>query len=238
MAYKQSPKQCDKDVVTLNQVVCFISCQGFCTHNEWPYLEFQLTATNFISMAAKLSHLGDETSGANLQTEGHVDMPSQNAKELWEPEASDSSPSNLPSWSPAWRLLSSGPNTKYCLEICVTLMEELRAVPPPSHSWIATLVEHILWNARTGLTKTVMIGPGRPVLFYRRCSMGKVLTTDESRDAAFLPHRSWYVGRNIGLPCCRSNDDSRGKKGHCSRHIKLSSEGKGPGCPHVNPLAQ
>ena len=92
-----------------------------------------------MSMAAKLSDLVDETSGANLQTEGHTDVPLQSAKDLWEPEASDSSAPHLLSWSPARRLLSSHPNTKHCLEICVTLTEELGAVCPPSHSWMAPL---------------------------------------------------------------------------------------------------
>ena len=103
------------------------------------YPEFQLTATNFMSMAAKLSDLVDETSKANLHTEAHMDMPSQNAKDLWDPEASDSSPSHLLSWSLSWRPLSSHPNMKYCLEICVNLTEELGEVPPPSHSWMAPL---------------------------------------------------------------------------------------------------
>ena len=88
-------------------------------------------------MAAKLSDLVGEMSGVNLQMEGHADMPPQGAKDLQEPEALDSSPSCLPSWSLAWRPLSSCPNTKHCLEICVTLTEELGAVPPPSHSWMA-----------------------------------------------------------------------------------------------------
>ena len=81
-------------------------------------------------MAAKSSDLVNETSGVNLQTEGHMDVPPQSAKDLQEPEALDSSPSHLPSWSLAQRLPSSCPNTKHCLEICVTLTEELGAVPP------------------------------------------------------------------------------------------------------------
>ena len=91
-------------------------------------------------MTAKLSDLVDETSGANLQMEGHMDMPPQSAKDLQEPEALDSSPSHLLSWSLAWRPPSSCPNMKHCLEICVTLTEELGAVPhtlilgqPPPH---------------------------------------------------------------------------------------------------------
>ena len=137
-------------------------------------------------MAAKSSNLVDETSGVNLQMEGHVDMQSQSAKDLWGPKALDSSPSHLPSWSLAWRLLSSCPNMKYCLEICVTLTEELGAVPPPSHSWTAPLMEDVLCDARTGLTEAVVTGPGRAVLFYGRHAMGEGLTTDEARDAAFL----------------------------------------------------
>ena len=50
-------------------------------------------------MAAKSSDLVDETSGANLQMEGYADMPPQSAKDLQEPETSDSSPSPLLSWS-------------------------------------------------------------------------------------------------------------------------------------------
>ena len=94
-----------------------------------------------MSMAAKSSDLGNRTSGANPQTEGHADAPSQSAKDLWELEASGSSPSHSSSWSPARRPLSCHPNMKHCLEIHVTLTEELGAVPPPSHSWTAPLVE-------------------------------------------------------------------------------------------------
>ena len=137
-------------------------------------------------MAAKLRGLVDKMSGANLQMEGHADMPSQSAKDLWESEALVSSPSHLPSWSPARRPLSSCPNTKHCLEICITLTEELGVVPPPSHSWMAPLMEDMLHDVRTGLAEAVVTGPGRAVLFYGRHSMGEGLTLDEARDAAFL----------------------------------------------------
>ena len=50
-----------------------------------------------MSMAAKSSDLGDRMSGANLQKEDHVDMPSQSTEEQWESEALGSSPSHLPS---------------------------------------------------------------------------------------------------------------------------------------------
>ena len=112
--------------------------------------------------------------------EGHVDV------QLQEPEASDSSSSHSPSWSPAQRPLSSHADMKHCLEIHVTLTEELGAVPPPSHSWMAPLMEDMLHDARTGLTKAVVTGLGRAVLFYGRHSMGEGLTADKAKDAAFL----------------------------------------------------
>ena len=80
-------------------------------------MDFQFTATNFKSMAAKSSSLVDKMPGANLQVDGHMEVPMQGAKDIWEPEEEDSSPSHSPSWSPARRLLSSCPNMKYCLEI-------------------------------------------------------------------------------------------------------------------------
>ena len=75
---------------------------------------------------------------------------------------------------------------KHCLEIHVTLTEELGAVSPPSLSWTALLVEDMLHDARTSLTKAVVTGPGRAVLFYGRHSMGEGLTADKARDAIFL----------------------------------------------------
>ena len=75
MAYKWSPEQCDKEVVASDQVAYIISCQSLCTHNERPYLEFQFTATNFMSMATKLSDLAEEMSVASLQVDGQVEEP-------------------------------------------------------------------------------------------------------------------------------------------------------------------
>ena len=137
-------------------------------------------------MAAKSSDLVDEIPGANLQANGQVEVPTKGTKDLWGSEEADSSPSCLPSWSPAWRPPSGHPNVTYCLEIQVTLTEELGAIPPPSHLWMAPLMEDMLQEARTGLTKAVVIGPGRLVLFYWRHSMGEGLKVDEARDAGFL----------------------------------------------------
>ena len=112
-------------------------------------LFYFLSGPNFVSMAAKSNDLVDEMSGANLQMGGHEDVPAQSAKDLHEPEALDSPPSCSPSWSLAQRPLSSCPNMKYCLDIHVTLTEELGAIPLPSHSWIAPLMKDMLHDART-----------------------------------------------------------------------------------------
>ena len=82
-------------------------------------------------MAAKLSNLADKMPGANLQVDGQTEVPTQGMKNLQGSEEEDSSSFHLPSWSPAWRPLSSHPNARYCLEIQVTLTEELGAVPHP-----------------------------------------------------------------------------------------------------------
>ena len=115
-----------------------------------------------------------------------MEVPTQGAKDLWGSEEADSSPFHLPSWSPAWRLPSGHPNVRYCLDIQITLTEELGTIPPPSHSWMAPLMEDMLQEARTGLNKAVVIGPSRVVPFYGRHSMGEDLKVDKARDAAFL----------------------------------------------------
>ena len=145
-------------------------------------------------MAAKSSGIEDRTSGANLQTEGHADMQSQGAKDLGESGALGSSPSHSLPWSPARKPPSSHPNTKHCLEIHVTLTEELGAVPLPSHAWTAPLVEDILCYARTGLTEAVVTGPDRAVLFYERYSLGEGLSLGEARGCCIPTHGIRYMG--------------------------------------------
>ena len=50
---------------------------------------------------------------------------------------------------------------------------------------MAPVVEDMLWHGRTGLTKAIVIGPGRAVLFYGRQSLGEGLSLGEVRDTAF-----------------------------------------------------
>ena len=186
-----------------------------------------------MSMAAKVSHLVDKTSGANLQTDSHAEVLTQGAKDLWEPEEEDSSPSHLPSWSPAWRLPSGCPNMKYCLEIQVTLTEELGEIPPPSHSWMAPLVEDMLYEARTGLTTAVVTGPGRAVLFYRRRSMGEGLMADEARDTTFLlTGAGTWVGK-LAYLTANPMTIQEGKRAIAQAVSDKRVKARGPGHPCV-----
>ena len=188
-------------------------------------------------MAAKLSDLVDKTSGANLQADGHAEVPTQAAKDPGELEEEDSSPTHSLSLSPAQRLLSSCPNTKYCLEIRVTLTEKLGAVPLPSHSWMAPLVEDMLCEARTGLTEAVMIGPGRAVLFYGRHPMGEGLRVDKARDATFL---LTGAGTWVGKLAYLTADQMMIHEGRRAIAQAVSDnrlKAMGPIHPHVNLLA-
>ena len=95
-------------------------------------------------MAAKLSNLSDKMSEANLQADGQAEKPAQGAADWQEMEEEDSSPHNSLTWSPVQRPLLGHLNTKHCLEIWVTLIDELGDVPPPSHAWMAPVVEDML----------------------------------------------------------------------------------------------
>ena len=187
-----------------------------------------------MSMATKLSNLVDKTSGANLQADGNVEVPTQGVKDQWELEEEDSSPTCLPSSSPAQRPPPSHPNTKYCFEIRVMLTEELGAIPPPSHSWTATLVEDMLHEARTGLTKAVVIGPGRVVLFYGRHSMGEGLRVEEARDAAFLlTGGGTWVGKLAYLTADPMTIHD-GRRAIAQAISDNRVKARGHGCPCVN----
>ena len=185
-------------------------------------------------MAAKLSDLAEGMSGASLQVDGQTEEPTQGAKDLQDLEEDNSSPSLLPLWSPAQRLPSSHPNMKYCLEIQVTLTEELGAIPLSSHSWMTPLVEDMLWEAGTGLTKAVVIGPGRAILFYGRCSLGEGLKVDETRDATFLlTGAGMWVGKSAHLSA-NPMTIPKGKRAIAQVVSDNRVKARGLGHPHVN----
>ena len=92
-------------------------------------------------------------------------------------------------------------------------------VPPPSHTWTAPVVEDILQETRAGLTKAVIIGPGRVILFYGRCSMGEGLKADEARDATFLlTGAGTWVG-NLAYLTTDPMTLQEGRRTHCPGHI-------------------
>ena len=97
-----------------------------------------------MSIAAKLSDLSDKTSEANLQVYGQAEKPAQGAADQWEMEEEDGSLPNSLTWSPVQRPPLGHLNTKHCLEIRVTLTDELGDVPPPPHTWMAPVVEDML----------------------------------------------------------------------------------------------
>ena len=139
-----------------------------------------------MSIAAKLSDSADKMLEANLQVDGQTEKPAQGAVDLWEMEEEESSPLCLLTWSPVQRLLLGHLNAKHCLEIQVTLTDELGDVPLPPHLWMPPVIEDMLQEARARLTEAVVISPGRAILFYGRHSMGEGLRADEARDATFL----------------------------------------------------
>ena len=89
-------------------------------------------------------------------------------------------------------------------------------VPPPSHAWTATLMEDMLCYARTVLTKAVVMGPGRAVLFYGRHSLGEGLSPSESRDTAFL---LTGVGTWVGKPAYLAADTLTIQEGQWKDHL-------------------
>ena len=121
-----------------------------------------------------------------------------------------SDPSCSPSWSLDRNPPPSHPNTRHCLGIDVTLTEETGATPPPPHAWMVPLVEDMLCYGRTGLTEAVVMGLGRAVLFYRRQSMGEVLSLGKARDTAFA---LTGTGAWVGKPAYLATDPLTIQKG-------------------------
>ena len=153
-------------------------------------------------------------------------------------EEDDSSPLHLPMWSPVHRLPLGCLNTKHCLEIQVTLTDELGDMAPSSHSWMAPVVEDMLQEARAGLTEAVVTGPGRAILFYGRHSMGEGLRVNKARDATFLlTGAGMWVGKS-GYLTANPMTIQEGKRAIAQAVLDHRVKVRGPGCPWVKPPAQ
>ena len=117
------------------------------------------------------------------------------------------------------------------------MTDKLRDVLPPSHAWTVPVVENMLRETRAGLTEAVIIGPGRAILFYRRCSMGEGLK-DKARDAAFL---LTGAGMWVGKLAYLTTDPMTLQEGKRAIAHAVSEHGvkvRGLGRPRVNLPAQ
>ena len=189
-------------------------------------------------MAAKTSDTGDNMTEANLLADGLVEELAQGAADQWETEEEYSSPHSLPAWSPVQRLPTGCLGTNYCLSIQVTLTDGLGDVPLPSHAWTTPVVGGVLQETRAGLTEAVVIGPGKAILFYRRCSLGEGLKVDEARDAAFL---LTGAGTWVGTWAYLNTDPMMlqvGKRAIAHAISDHRVKARGPGHPQVNLPAQ
>ena len=97
------------------------------------------------------------------------------------------------------------------------------------------MLEDMLWEAMIGLTEAMVIGPGRAIHFYGRCSMGEGLKVDEARDAAFLlTGAGMWVGKSAYL----TTDPmmlQEGKRAITQAVPDHRVKARGPGHPRVNP---
>ena len=99
-------------------------------------------------------------------------------------------------------------------------------------------MKDMLHDARTRLTKAVVIGPGRAVLFYGRCSMGEGLIKDKARDAAFLlTGGGTWIGKSAYLTA-DSMTSQEGRWAIAQAIMDHQVKVRGPGSPRVNQPAQ
>ena len=141
-------------------------------------------------------------------------------------------------WSPVQRPPAGHLNMNYCLEIWVTLTDELGDTSPPLHAWMAPVVEDMLQEVRAGLTEAMVIGPGRAILFYGRHSMGEGLKADEARDAIFLlTGAGTWVGK-LAYLTANPMMLQEGKRAITKAVLDHRVKARGPGFPRVNPLVQ
>ena len=90
-------------------------------------------ATVFVSMATRLSDLGDQKPGVNIQTKGHTLTPPSGWNGPEAQEVFGSAQSCSPSWSLARKPTTDWPKTQYCLEIQVPTLKMGEQHHHPSH---------------------------------------------------------------------------------------------------------
>ena len=103
---------------------------------------------------------------------------------------------------------------------------------------MAPLVEDMLCKAGTRLTKVVVTGLSRVVLFYGRNSMGEGIMADEARDASFL---LTGAGTRVEKSAYLATDPvtiQEGKRATAQAILDNRVKVRGPGCPCVNLMSQ
>ena len=83
-----------------------------------------------------------------------------------------------------------------------------------------------------------MIGPGRAILFYGRCSLGEGLKADKVRDAAFLLTRAGIWVGKLAYLTANPMTIPEGKRAIAEAVSAKRVKARRPGHPHVNPPAQ
>ena len=152
--------------------------------------------TAFMSMPTKLSDLDDQQSGANLQTEGHTLTPPTGWSSPGETEALGSAPSHSPSQSLARKPMAWSPWDLVLPRNTCDSNWRSRGGTTSTPCLDSALVEDMCHHGRTGLTKAVVTGLRRAVLFYGRQSLGEGLSLGEVRDATFtLTGAGTWVGK-------------------------------------------
>ena len=96
----------------------------------------------------------------------------------------------------------------------------------------------MLCEVRTGLTKAVVTGSGRAVLFYGRRLMGEGLMVDEARDATFLLTGGGTWARKLACLTANPMAIQEGKRAIAQAVSDNKVKERGPGHPHVNLLGQ
>ena len=117
----------------------------------------------------------------------------------------------------------------------MTLTEETGPTLPSPHTWMVPLVEDMLCHGRTGLTKAVVMGPGRAVLFYGRRSLGEGLSLGKVRDAAFT---LTGAGTWVGKPAYLATNPLTIQEGQWTIAQAITDhqiQARGPEQPHLHP---
>ena len=118
------------------------------------------------------------------------------------------------------------------------LTNELGDAPLPMHSWMTPVTEDMLRETRAGLTEAVVVGPGKAILFYGRCSWGEGLKVDEARDATFLlTGAGTWVGK-LAYLTADPMTLQEGKRAITHTVTDHGVKARGPGHPWVNLPAQ